>query len=273
MSEPLLSVSEAPAIRAVPEPPAIEVDRVSASYRVHLDTGSRWGGLLDLFRRARPNDRLIPALRDVSFTVPQGSVLGVIGRNGAGKSTLLRTIAGILAPDEGRITVRGRISVLLSIGVGFNEMLTGRENIKLGGLAVGLSQERLAEVTESITDFAQLGEYIDFPIRTYSTGMRARLGVAVAAHLDPEVLLIDEALTGGDTKYKERVAEKMFELCASGRTVVLVSHGLSSVRLMASQAIWLHQGRVAEAGDPDDVVNAYMRYCRLEASALEFDDD
>src|SRR5262245_36637515 len=203
MSEPLLSVSDSvadpsPATRR-PAPPAIEVDNVSASYRVHLDQSWR-AGLLDLFSRRRASDRLVPALRDVSFTVPKGSVLGVIGRNGAGKSTLLRTLAGILAPDNGQVTVRGRISALLSVGVGFSESMTGRGNIKLGGLAMGLSEDRLEELTESIADFAQLGEYIDFPVRTYSSGMRARLGFAVAAHLDPEVLLIDEALTGGDVK-------------------------------------------------------------------------
>jgi ABC-type polysaccharide/polyol phosphate transport system ATPase subunit len=272
MSEPLLSAfdpSERPAHVAEP---AIEVENVSASYRVHLDTTWR-AGLLDLLSRKRASDRLVPALRDVSFTVPRGTVLGVIGRNGAGKSTLLRTIAGILAPDAGRVVVRGRISTLLSVGVGFSESMTGRENIKLGGLSVGISEARLAELTDSIADFAQLDEYLDFPVRTYSSGMKSRLGFAVAAHLDPEVLLIDEALTGGDVKFKEQTTEKMYELCGGGRTIVLVSHGLSLIRAMAGTAMWLHQGRVAEFGDPDDVVARYMRYCRIEASSLEFDDE
>src|SRR5690606_33902383 len=133
------------------------------------------------------SDRIVPALRDVSFTVPRGSVLGVIGRNGAGKSTLLRCLAGILPPEEGRITVRGRISSLLSIGIGMNQHLTGRENVRLGGLAIGLTEQRLDEITDQIAEFAQLGEYVDLPVRTYSSGMRARLGFAVVAHLDPEV--------------------------------------------------------------------------------------
>jgi teichoic acid transport system ATP-binding protein len=268
MSEPLHSVSDSPE----PAPPqlatalpAIDVEHVSASYRVHLDTSWK-AGLSDLLSRSRASDRLVPALQDVTFTVPRGTVLGVVGRNGAGKSTLLRTIAGILAPDTGRITVRGRISALLSVGLGMNDNLTGRENIKLGGLAMGLQEERLAELTESIGEFAQLGEYLDFPVRTYSSGMRMRLAFSVAAHLDPEVLLIDEALTGGDAKFKEKTAEKMFELCGGGRTIVLVSHGLSAIRMMATTAIWMHQGRVIEHGDPDDVVARYMRYCRLEAS-------
>ncbi|MEJ7582488.1 MAG: ABC transporter ATP-binding protein [Acidimicrobiales bacterium] len=254
-------------------PLAIEVDHLSTSYRVHVGARSTWAGLVDLLHRSSTSDRLVPALRDVSFTVPRGSVLGVVGRNGAGKSTLLRTLAGILAPEEGRVTVRGRISALLSIGVGFNDLLTGRDNIKLGGLAVGLSDRRLAELSESIAEFAQLGEYLDFPVKTYSTGMKARLGFAVSAHLDPEILLIDEALAGGDAKFKEQVAKKMADLCGDGRTIVLVSHGLSAIRMMATKAIWLHQGQIVEDGDPNDVVGSYMRYSRLEASSWDFDDE
>jgi ABC-type polysaccharide/polyol phosphate transport system ATPase subunit len=251
--------------------PAVEVDNISASYRVRAGQSSLKSSVRELLRLDETPYRIVPALRDVSFTVPKGSVLGVIGRNGAGKSTLLRTIAGILAPTEGRVTVRGRISTLLSMGVGFNQEMSGRENIRLGGLAVGLPEERLSYLTDSIADFAQLGEYIDFPVKGYSSGMRARLAFAVAAHLDPEVLLIDEALAGGDSKFKERTAEKMSDLCGNGRTILLVTHGLSTIKMMATQALWLHQGKVVEFGDPDDVVAAYMRYCRIEA--LEGIDD
>ena len=180
---------------------AIEVDGVSVSYRVRIDSQSMLTDLRRLVSGRSRHDRTVPALQDVSFTVPRGTVLGVIGRNGAGKSTLLRVIAGILAPDRGRVVVRGRISTLLSVGVGFDANLTGRENIKLGGLAVGLSARRLAELTDSIAEFAQLDEYLDYPLRTYSAGMKSRLGFALAAHLDPEVLLIDEALSGGDTAF------------------------------------------------------------------------
>jgi ABC-2 type transport system ATP-binding protein/teichoic acid transport system ATP-binding protein len=251
--------------------PAVEVDNVSAIYRVRVGQSSFKSSVRELLRLDEAPQRIVPALSDVSFAVPKGSVLGVIGRNGAGKSTLLRTIAGILAPSDGRVTVRGRISTLLSMGVGFNQEMTGRENIRLGGLAVGLTEERLAYLTESIADFAQLGEYIDFPVKGYSTGMRSRLAFAVAAHMDPEVLLIDEALAGGDSKFKERTAEKMDDLCGNGRTILLVTHGLSTVKLMATHALWLHQGKVVEFGDPDDVVASYMRYCRIEA--LEGIDD
>jgi len=248
-----------------PALPAIEADGISADYRVRVGQSSFKSSVRELLRLDEPPMRLVPALRDVSFTVPKGTVLAVVGRNGAGKSTLLRAIAGILAPTEGRVTVRGRISTLLAMGVGFNNEMTGRENIRLGGLAVGLSEARLALLTDSIADFAQLGEYIDFPVKGYSSGMRSRLAFAVVSHLDPEVLLIDEALAAGDSKFKERTAEKMIELCGNGRTIVLVTHGLSTVKMMATTALWLHQGKVVEFGEPDDVVSSYMRYCRIEA--------
>ncbi|MGH9227203.1 MAG: ABC transporter ATP-binding protein [Acidimicrobiales bacterium] len=243
--------------------PSIEVDGISASYRVQLDADDIMTDLRRLFRRADSGNRIIPALRDVSFTVAKGSVLAVIGRNGAGKSTLCRVIIGILPPDEGRVTVRGRLN-LLAPGVGFSEALTGRENIKLGGMAAGLSPTRLAEIADEIADFAQLAGYLDMPIRSYSAGMRSRLASSIAVFLDPEVLLIDEALTGGDAGFQQHIAEKTAQLTGEGRTIVLVTHGLSSVRAMATDALWLHQGQVAELGDPDEVVSKYMRYCRLE---------
>lgn len=252
--------------------PAIEVSQLSTSYRIHLGATNALSGMMDLLHRKGANDRVVPALRNVSFDVARGSVMCIIGRNGAGKSTLLRCVAGILAPEEGRIVVRGRISSLLSVGVGMNAELSGRENIALGGLAIGLDRERLSDITDEIAEFAQLGEYVDYPVSTYSMGMRARLGFSVAAHLDPEILLIDEALAGGDSKFKDKVAEKMYEMCAGGRTIVLVTHGLSAVREMATEAIWMHQGKVVEAGDPDAVVDSYMRYCRLEELPLDMDD-
>jgi teichoic acid transport system ATP-binding protein len=250
---------------------AIEVDHLAASYRVRLDSPNLRTDLQRIFTRGRDSVRVVPALRDVSFTVPRGSTLAVVGRNGAGKSTLLRALCGILPPEEGRIVVRGRLT-LLSPGLGMNQNLSGRENIRLGGLAAGIPQDRLEELTDEMAEFAQLGEYLDFPMRTYSQGMRTRLGVAVAAYLDPEILLIDEALTGGDAGVQAHVAQRMADLTGQGRTIVLVTHGLSSVKSMATEALWLHHGQVAGMGDPDEVVTQYMRYCRLESLAPEFDD-
>jgi teichoic acid transport system ATP-binding protein len=243
--------------------PAIKVENLSISYRVRVERDPTTSSLVDRLPFRRPADRIVHALQDVSFEVPRGRTLAIIGRNGAGKSTLLRALSGVLAPGEGRITVRGRVS-LLALGLGMNEKLSGRENIRLGGLAVGLSPTRLAEITEEIAEFAQLGEYLDFPMSSYSAGMRGRLGFAVAANLDPEILLVDEALGGGDAGFVEHAREKMAALCGEGRTIILVTHGLSSVRSMATEALWLHQGAIAQAGDPEEIVNAYMRYLRLE---------
>lgn len=249
-------------------PNAIEVEHLSTSYRVHMKGTSVLGGFSDLFRRGQDTDRVVPALRDVSFSVPQGSVLGVIGRNGAGKSTLLRCLAGILIPEQGKVTMRGRISTLLTMGVGMNAALTGRENIRLGGLAMGIDRARLEDIIDEVADFAQLGEYVDFPVETYSTGMRSRLAFAVVAHLDPEILLIDEALAGGDSKFQAETAHKMAELCGNGRTIVFVSHSLLAIRMMTNHCIWMHQGEIVGEGDPDDVAARYMRYCRLSESDL-----
>jgi ABC-type polysaccharide/polyol phosphate transport system ATPase subunit len=257
------------------ESPAISVENISASYQVRKEvrlTTTMRDGFSNLLQGAG-SKRLVPALRGVSVTVPKGSVLGVLGRNGAGKSTLLRAIAGIIPPTEGRIVVRGEISALLSAGIGFNRQLTGRTNIELGALAMGFPDDRISDLTVSVAEFAQLGEYLDFPMRAYSSGMSMRLSFALAAHLDPEILLIDEALAGGDSKFKERVAVKMDELCGSGRTIVVVSHAMRAIKTMASSCLWLHQGRVVENGEPDEVIKQYLRFCRIEASSEGLDDE
>lgn len=253
---------------------AIEVDDLSASYYLRMSRAGGWWGLRGFTGSENKGRREVLALRNVTFDVPKGTVLGIIGRNGAGKSTLLRTLAGILAPREGRVVVRGKISPLLSVGLGMQGDLTGRDNIRLGALAFGYPVNQLKDLEESIVEFAELGEYVNYAFKTYSAGMKARLGFAVAAHLDPEILLIDEALAGGDAKFKEKTAEKMYELCGDGRTIAVVTHGLTLVRSIATTALWLHQGRVMEYGDPDDVVSAYMRYCRIDSETIAgFDDE
>ncbi|MEQ8841471.1 MAG: ABC transporter ATP-binding protein [Acidimicrobiales bacterium] len=252
---------------AVEARPAIEVERLSVDYRVRLPGQNAATDVYNLLTRKRPAERTVKAVRDVSFAVPRGETLAIVGRNGAGKSTLLRALSGALVPTQGRVTVRGRVS-LLALGIGMNPNLSGRENILLGGLAVGLDHKRLRELYDEIAEFAQLGEYLDFPMTTYSAGMRSRLAFAVAVHLDPEILLIDEALSGGDAGFAEHARVKMAELMREGRTIVLVTHGLSSVRSMATSALWMHQGAIAQTGEPEDIITAYMRYCRLEQLEL-----
>ena len=246
------------------DPPAILVEDVSVRYRTILEPLAPWRLVLP-GQRAR-NRVTVDALCGVSLSVPWGTVLGVIGRNGAGKTTLLRTMAGILAPSEGRVTMRGRVAPLLSLGVGFNTHLSGRENILLGGLAAGMTADEIRAATPSIVEFAELGRFIDHPVRTYSSGMGKRLAFAVATHLSPDVLLVDEMLGAGDIAFREKAADKMHELYQSGRTIVLVSHGLTTIRELCSSCVWLHEGKLVLQGDCDEVIERYMRFCRVRRS-------
>ena len=195
--------------------------------------------------------REIEAVKQVSFDVPHGTVLGIVGANGAGKSTLVRTIAGILPPSKGRVEIHGRVSTLLALGVGFNKKLSGRDNVRLGGLAAGLKREQLAEKYDDIVAFAELEDFMDMPMRTYSSGMYGRLAFAVAVMMEPDILLIDEALSVGDARFRRKCARKMRELCSEDRTVVLVSHALGTIQELADQAIWMDHGELRMWDEPD----------------------
>src|SRR5918992_4559217 len=205
---------------------AIRVDDLSVTYRTSIE---RRPTLKEAFKRVGRRERFIheiEAVKNVSFDVPRGSVLGVVGANGAGKSTLVRSIAGILPPTSGRVEVNGRVSTLLALGVGFNRKLTGRENVVLGGLAAGWSREELAAKYDDIVKFAELEDFMDMPMRTYSSGMYGRLAFAVAVTMHPDILLIDEALSVGDARFRKKSFAKMRELCSENRTILLVSHAL-----------------------------------------------
>ncbi len=204
--------------------------------------------------------RMIHAVRGVSFDVEHGSVLGIIGANGAGKSTIMRAIAGILPPSSGEIVVNGRISTLLALGVGFNGQLSGRDNVVLGGLAAGLSRRQVNERFEQITAWAELEDFIDMPMNSYSSGMYGRLAFAVSTHLEPDVLLIDEALSTGDAHFRRKSYDKMQELVAQARTIVIVSHGIGAIREMCDDCIWLHKGQIVRRGDPDAVSAEYLEF-------------
>lgn len=241
--------------------PAVEVTDLSVQYRTNFEKRPTLKAFLARPGRRR-GVRVIEALRDVSFTVPSGTVLGIIGANGAGKSTLLRSIAGILPPSRGRVVVRGQVSTLLALGIGFNKALSGRENITLGGLAAGLEPDEIEDRFDDIVGFADLGEFIDLPMKTYSSGMYGRLAFSVAAHMDPDVLLIDEALATGDAAFRQKCTRKMQELCGNAGTILLVSHGLGSIREMADNCLWLHKGRIRAYGAPPDVIEQYNTYMR-----------
>ena len=271
------SVSDDPRAEAVAVPglgddASIKVESLSVTYRTSYDKAPTLKNIIVRKGRGERTVREIEALREVSFEVPHGAVLGLVGANGAGKSTLVRTVTGILPPTEGRVEVHGRVSTLLALGVGFNRNLTGRQNVVLGGLAAGLSRDELAEKYDEIAGFAELGEFMDLPMRTYSSGMYGRLAFSVAVHMDPDILLIDEALSVGDARFKRKSFEKMRELCAEARTIVLVTHALGSVRELCSEAIWLHKGRLAMCDEPAKVVEAYTRFLDVGESGEVLED-
>lgn len=198
------------------------------------------------------------ALQGVNLQVRRGEVLGIIGRNGAGKSTLLKVISRVLRPTQGRVQVRGRVAPLLEFGAGFHPELTGRENVFLNGALLGFSHAEMQAKFDQIVDFAELWDFIDAPLRTYSSGMIARLGFAVASDVNPDILIVDELLSVGDTAFQQKSAERISEFHKNGVTILFVSHDLDAIRNLCDQAIWLNQGQVVASGATDEVVEAYL---------------
>ena len=250
---------------------AVKVENLSVTYRTSYEKVPTFKSALKRMGKGERVVKEVEALQNVSFEITHGTVLGIVGHNGAGKSTLMRAISGILPPSQGRIEVHGRISTLLALGVGFNPALSGRENVMLGGLAAGLTRDEVNAKYEEIADFAELGDFIEMPMRTYSSGMFSRLAFSVAVHMEPDVLIIDEALSAGDAKFKKKAAVKMDELMGQARTLLLVSHALSTIKDMCNDAIWLDHGKLMRRGDPTEIVDAYLRYLEVgpEASAME----
>lgn len=197
------------------------------------------------------------ALRDVSFEVEQGEALGIVGHNGAGKSTILKLLSSITAPTRGEITIRGRLSALVELGSGFHPELTGRENIFLNGSILGMTRSEIARKAGNIIEFAGIGEYIDFPVKKYSSGMYVRLGFAIAAHVDPDVLLLDEVLAVGDAPFQAKCLDRIRELREAGRTIVLVTHDLAALVRLCDRAVLLDSGAIALTGTPRKVIDEY----------------
>ena len=242
------------------------------TYRTSLESAPTLKNTVLKLGRREKVVREIKALKNVSFEVPEGQVLGVVGANGAGKSTLMRTVAGILPPNSGRVEVHGRVSTLLALGVGFNRKMTGRQNVVLGGLAAGLTREQLQAKYDEIVRFAELEEFMDMPMRTYSSGMYGRLAFAVAVTMEPEILLIDEALSVGDARFRKKSFRKMRELCTEDRTILLVSHALGSIKELCDQAIWMHKGELRMWDEPEAVVDAYTEFLEVGEDAFTMED-
>ena len=259
-----LSVSEAT--------PSVIVEDVSVTYKTTFERRPTLRTFVTSLGRGEKTIREVEAVKHVSFSIPHGTVLGIVGANGAGKSTLVRTIAGILPPTAGRIDVYGRVSTLLALGVGFNKNLSGRDNVRLGGLAAGLPTEQLEEKYEEIVEFAELGDFMDMPMRTYSSGMYGRLAFSVAVNMDPDILIIDEALSVGDARFRRKSTNKMKELCEQARTIVLVSHALGTVRDLCDQAIWLDHGVLRMWDEPDAVIDAYTEFLEVGQDAVTLED-
>jgi teichoic acid transport system ATP-binding protein len=247
-------------------PLAVKVNDLSITYRTTFERKPTLKQALVRFGRGQRAVKEIEAIKDISFDVRNGTSMGIIGSNGAGKSTLMRAMAGILPPTTGSIEVWGRASTLLALGVGFNHNLTGRENIILGGLAAGLSRRDVEERAVEVAEWTELGDFIDMPMQTYSSGMIARVGFSVAVHMKPDILMIDEALSTGDAHFREKANAKMAELRESARAMFLVSHGLGSIKEMCNEAIWLDRGKMMMRGEPEDVVKAYMKFVKVKKS-------
>lgn len=236
---------------------AIEVRDLCISYR-RLKSYSIKRNLL---RLKHEEADLFHAVKNVSFKVPKGNILGIVGRNGSGKSTMLNAIAGIFAPDSGEIDLKGNTVSLLSIGVGFQKELSGRDNILLSGMLLGFSEHEVLDKTDEIIAFAELGEFIDEPVRTYSKGMYSKLAFSITAILETDIMLIDEVLSVGDLRFKQKSLNKMKQLISDeNRTVLIVSHSLNTLAEFCDEVMWLHDGEMRMYGEAKEVLGAYEEF-------------
>lgn len=238
---------------------AVTVDNLFITYRGLKKTSIRAS-----WKHLRNKVEVFEALKGVSFELEEGKILGIIGQNGAGKSTMLRSIAGIFSPDKGKIDLHGNTISLLSIGVGFNKKLTGEENIYLSGMLLGFTEEEIAAKEKEIIDFADIGDFIKKPVKTYSSGMYSKLAFAITAILETDIMLIDEVLSVGDAKFKEKSYNKMKELISDDtRTVIIVSHSLGTIRELCDEVLWLEKGEVVMKGSANEVIPKYEEFMKV----------
>ena len=235
---------------------AIEVQNISKVYRLYAKPVDR---LKELITR-RPHHQSFVALENISFSIPLGETLGIIGDNGAGKSTLLKLLAGTLTPTNGKVIKRGRVAALLELGAGFHPEFTGRQNIYLNASLMGLSEAEIKEREHDIIDFSELGNFIDRPVKTYSSGMYVRLAFSIATTVDPDILIIDEALSVGDQHFQKKCIDRMVHFRKAGKTILFCSHSMYLVEELCRQAIWLANGRMQNYGATPDVIGAYLAY-------------
>lgn len=243
----------------------IKVENISKIYRMYDSTKDRFVEVVSKGKKSRGRDHY--ALDDISFSVKEGEILGIIGVNGSGKSTLLKIITGVLQPSMGKVTVKGRISALLELGAGFNPEYTGIENIYFNGLVMGFSKKEMDEKVDSIVEFADIGNFINQPVKTYSSGMLVRLAYAVAVSIEPDILIVDEALAVGDVYFQMKSMSKMEELFRKGKTVIFVSHDTASVRKLCNTAIYIDKGKIIAQGTSKEVVDIYEAKAREVMSA------
>src|SRR6266436_3596659 len=241
----------------------LKFNRVSKRYNIRAngDSPKRW------YRRAfakRPGQMW--ALRNVSFQVNEGEALGIVGHNGAGKTTIMKILSGITTPTSGEITIRGRLAALVEVSSGFHPELTGRENIYLHGAMLGMRKSEIRKKLDSIIEFSGVGQYIDVPVKRYSSGMYLRLGFSIAAHLDPDILLLDEVLAVGDVAFQSKCLNRIQDLRKAGRTIVFISHDLAAVERLCDRALLLSHGRIVCEGNPQDVTLEYQRSTLLDSS-------
>ena len=234
---------------------AVSLRGIGKKYRISPSRSSVLREILSFGKVKRSHE--FWALQDVDLDIEAGTTLGVLGRNGAGKSTLLSIICGVLRPTTGEVEVNGRLAAIFGLGAGFNPEFTGRENVMLNGLILGIDHQEMLDRFDDIEAFADIGEFIDQPVRTYSSGMRARLGFAVAINVEPDILVLDEALSAGDAAFKKKALQRMYELRDSGTTVLFVSHSMGMVKRFCTEAVLLHKGRLVASGEPEDVVEEY----------------
>ena len=254
---------------------AVEFQGVSKNYAIYESPGDRLRELLSFNRLNRHRD--FRALQDLTFDVKRGETFCIVGENGSGKSTMLQMVAGILRPSAGTVAVNGRVSALLELGAGFNPEFSGRDNVYLNGSILGLTTRQIDQRYGDIEAFAEIGEFIDQPVKTYSSGMVVRLAFAVAINVDPEILLVDEALAVGDIYFRQRCMRKVHELRGRGVTIMFVSHATADVKAVGDRVMWLDKGRLIEVGEPDRVISKYLaamvqkdsRYLRHHANQEE----